>query len=210
MTTTTRARHLAWAAPIALTTVLLAGCGNGTTEDAVTSSPDTDTTTATDDPQAREAEVADQVIDYSAREIEMRYENEELGEGAREFATYSWIDDRNADIAALRQGDRELDLIEATVVDHQVLAFNDTGEENGDVAPWTIILNLCIESRTDYREADGTVILDPDDVNQGAEEITARWDPDRDAYTLVSYQNGDTEACSFDTSSDNDATTEEP
>lgn len=200
--TTTRRPHRAGTL-LAATVLALAGCTGD--DPAPTETPDdTAATTTTVDPQAQLEEATAQVLDLYQREIELRYEaeDEELGEEAREVATYSWIDDRNAATRQLRGGGRELDRIEATIVGHQVV-----GEGIVDDA---LTLNVCLETRWDYREADGTVIDDPDDVVRGAEQITAM--PDAPGqWKLTRYENGDSGPCGYeDTGDDSSSTTETP
>lgn len=191
--------------------LLLTGCGdteNGDNDDQAT---ETEAVTATENPEARQVEVAAQVIEYYEREADLRAEDGMLGEDAREIATYSWIDKRNENMDRLLGGGRTLEIVETTTTDHQVLSFNDTG--SGPDA-WTIIINACVDSRWDYREEDGTVIDDPDDLHRGAEQVTARYDGPNDVWKLTAFENGDAEACGYESQTngadDSASTTEEP
>lgn len=197
---TTRHAHRAAAAGTVTLALALTGCTvTGEGPQATTATPEAAPTTQ--DPQARLDAVTDEVLDLYQRETELRYgaEDEMLGEEAREVATYSWIDDRNAATQQLLGGGRELDRLEATIVGHQVV-----GE---GIVDDTLTLNVCVETRWDYREADGTVIDDPDDVVGGAEQITAMTDGPED-WKLTSYENGDTAPCDDEDASGDDESSE--
>lgn len=203
MKTTPNSRAGTAAAALA-TVLLLAGCG---TQDGTDPQPtETESVTATADPHASQDEVAEQVIDYYRQENDLRDENGMLGEDARKIATYNWIDNRNKDMERLLGGGRTLEIVETTTTDYQVLDFNGTG--SGD-DPWTITINACGEDRWDYREEDGTVLLDPDDVQQGAEKITARYDGPNDVWKLTEFEKGDPSLCDHASTDDSTTTTEE-
>lgn len=192
------------------TALILTGCnGNNDTTTETDIVTQTETATATADPQATQAQVTEQVIDYYNRVFDLRSDDVMLGESAREFATYRWIDQANAATARLLGGGRTLEYLEATVTDAQVLTFNDTG---GGSDPWTITLNLCVDSRADYREEDGTIIDDPNEVYQSAVEVTARYDGLAKVWKLTEYDRGDTTACGYATQAAEDgaAATEAP
>lgn len=211
MKTTSTPRTTGAAAGAVLTAALiLTGCGTTGTD----TDQNTQTEAITSAPEPDQDQVAAQVIDYyeQVSDLEAAADDGQLGEEAREFATYGWIDKHNSVISQLRQGGRTYTLIESEVVDHQIIDFNDTG--SGD-DPWTIRLNLCVESRSDYREEDGTVIDDPDEVFQSAAEVTSRYDGPNDVWKLTDFENGDDTACGHEGQTTTDAddsavTTEEP
>lgn len=212
MKTISTRRTTAAAGAVLATTLFLTGCGTNTENDT-DQNTQTEAVTATTDPQTRQDQVAEQVIDYyqQVSDLEAGAEDGRLGEEAREFATYSWIDDRNTAASLLRQHGETLQLIERRVTDYQVLDFNDTGS---GADAWTVRLNLCLENRMDYREEDGTVIEDPDDILQGTEEITAKYDGPNDVWKLTAFEKGAADACGYESQTtgpdDSATTTEEP
>lgn len=187
-------------------TLLLAGCnGNaqGSTETTPATIPDTGATaTATAAPT--QEQIAAQVIDYYNQERRAVAENGELGEEVRAIATYSWIDKRNANLDRLEDGGRSYSLVEEMAVGHQVVTFNNTASEPD---AWTIVLNLCVEGRKDYKDDKGNTILDPETLQRGAEMVTARYNGLEDVWALTDFENGDAEACGYESQTESDAST---
>lgn len=190
--------------------LLLTGCN---TTDTASTTGDTQTATATAKPSQDPEQVAQQVISYYERELEYTGEDGLLTDDATDIATYSWIDARNKNARAILVGEngtqRTWKILEITVEDHQVEYFA-TGTADAGSPNWTIVLNLCVMGREDYREEDGTVITPPDEEARGPERVTAQYDGPAKDWKLTAFEYGDPEACGLPAPGDDSAQTTAP
>lgn len=190
-TTITRTALLALAACLAL-----AGC-SGTTEEPEPSTDDTSTTSAPPEltEQERQDAAQEQVIAYFERLRGEDFKDEDgyLTEAASSVAQHELIDQNNQAIKDLRDGGRTYRELGSEMLGAEVVDFVE--DDPDPEAAWTIRINMCIASRTEYIDADGTVLADPDEPSQAASLVTARYDGVNDAWMLSSFEKGDEDLC---------------